>query len=72
MAVSNIDVHGNALTGSRVLLVQIAHRDEYLILASATPPCSNVEEALPEGSPVQNVPVYASTTFHLVSLCLTH
>lgn len=47
--------------------VQVAHGEQYLILASSTVPLSSTDAAYPRDSVVQNVPVYASTTFHLVS-----
>ncbi|EIE19430.1 hypothetical protein COCSUDRAFT_48944 [Coccomyxa subellipsoidea C-169] len=46
----------------------VAHGEQYLILASSTVPLSSTDAAYPRDSVVQNVPVYASTTFHLVRL----
>ncbi|CAL8468423.1 g7963 [Coccomyxa elongata] len=46
----------------------LAHGEHFLILASSTVPLSSTDAGFPQDSVVQNVPVYASTTFHLVCL----
>lgn len=48
-------------------MLQLAHGERFLIVASSTVPLSSTDASFPRDSVVQNVPVYASTTFHLVS-----